>query len=90
MQHLEKRIKTLEQAKPGNFAHFTDAELVEQIEIYRALVAVESADAYNAAAMKLDEVNVQASELAADGKVTLRVELLRDELALKENNRAKP
>lgn len=43
MQHLEKRIKALEQTKPGNLAHLTDAELDEQIEIYRALVAAESA-----------------------------------------------
>ena len=43
MLNLEKRIKALEQTKPSNFAHLTDAELVAQIEIYRVLMAAESA-----------------------------------------------
>ena len=43
MLNLEKRIKALEQTKPSNFAHLTDAELVSQIEIYQAVMAAESA-----------------------------------------------
>ena len=42
MQSLEKRVKALEQTKPSNFAHLTNTELEAQIEIYRALLAVES------------------------------------------------
>ena len=37
------RIKALEQTKPSNFVHFTDAELVAQIAIYRVLMAAGSA-----------------------------------------------
>ena len=43
MLNLEKRVKALEQTKPSNFAYLTDAELAAQIEIYRGLMAAESA-----------------------------------------------
>lgn len=39
--------------------------------------------AYNAGKMKPDVVNVKASQLAADGKVSVRVAELREELANK-------